>query len=102
MNLREKRIEFTWCLSMLLRWAHEKHIDVALGPDGLKHMAGSLHYVGLAVDLNAYRDGEYLTATEDYRELGESWKALNPDNRWGGDFHNADGNHFSMTHEGKA
>lgn len=102
MSLRETRIAFTLTLAKLLIWAAENGYEVALGPDGLKHMTGSLHYSGLAVDLNMYRGGEYLTASEDYRPLGEQWKMLHPLARWGGDFRGQpDGNHFSFEHGGR-
>jgi hypothetical protein len=88
-------------LAALITWAFENGLEVAVGPDGLKHMAGSLHYSGLAVDLNAYRDGVYLTASSDYKPLGDKWKSMNSLARWGGDFP-GDGNHFSFTDGGKS
>jgi hypothetical protein len=54
----------------------------------------SLHTQRLAIDLNLFIDGEYRTDTKAYRELGEFWKGLSPNNRWGGDFSRPDGNHF--------
>lgn len=102
MTLRETRCRFTECMARLILWLVEQGYGVALCQDGLKHMAGSLHYVGLAEDLYLYRDGVYLTATEDYRAAGEYWKTLDPLARWGGDFRQTkDGNHFSFEHEGK-
>lgn len=53
----------------------------------------------LAVDLKLYRDGAYLTRSEDYAALGAWWKQQAPDCRWGGDFP-GDGNHFSIEHNG--
>lgn len=100
MTLREKRVTFTQCLAKLILWAAENGLEVAIGPDGLKHMRNSLHFAGLAVDLNAYRDAKYLTSTEDYRSMGDFWKTLHPLARWGGDFP-GDGNHFSFEHEGR-
>lgn len=58
----------------------------------------SLHQLCLAVDLKLFKEGIYLTRTEDYRSLGEFWEALAPDCRWGGHF--SDGNHFSIEHNG--
>ena len=102
MTLREKRVEFTRCLAKLILFAVDMGLEVAIGQDGLKHMAGSLHYVGLAEDLNLYRAGTYLTATEDHRPLGAYWKELHPLARWGGDFKDGkDGNHYSFLHEGR-
>lgn len=60
--------------------------------------AFSCHKLKLAIDLNLFKDGKYLTTTEDHRELGEWWEAQHPMNCWGGRFD--DGNHYSMTWEG--
>lgn len=62
----------------------------------------SLHIDRLAGDLLIFKDDDYLTQTEDYEFAGTYWKSLHPDNRWGGDFRNKDGNHFSMGYEGRA
>lgn len=63
----------------------------------------SVHTLRLAIDLNLFRDGKYLTQTEDYREIGQVWKGLHPLCRWGGDFNSRrDGNHFSLEHDGRA
>lgn len=56
--------------------------------------ATSLHCKRLAIDLNIFKDGEYLTKSEDYEFAGIFWMALHEDNTWGGA--GADGNHFSM------
>jgi hypothetical protein len=60
----------------------------------------SLHELRLAVDLNLFRGGHYLTDTQSHAPLGAFWKTLHPLNRWGGDFANADGNHYSMEYAG--
>ena len=60
----------------------------------------SAHKQRLAVDLNLFKDGRYLEDTEDHRPIGEYWKALHQLNRWGGDFKNKDGNHYSRWHGG--
>lgn len=66
-------------------------------------IANSLHLVRLAIDLALFIEGVYQTETEAYKTLGEKWKSLHPDCRWGGDFKTRpDGNHFSLTHEGRA
>ncbi len=59
----------------------------------------TLHEIGLALDLNLFRDGVYLTKTEDWREIGEHWEGMNPLCRWGGRW--GDGNHISLEHEGR-
>ena len=66
-----------------------------------KGIANSLHTKRLAVDLNLFRDGVYLTRSADYATLGAYWKGLHELARWGGDFSSRpDGNHFSLEHEG--
>jgi hypothetical protein len=63
--------------------------------------ARSAHKQRLAVDLNLFdRDGNYLTDTESHRMFGTYWKSLNQKNRWGGDFNEPDGNHYSREHWG--
>ncbi len=57
----------------------------------------SLHKRRLAVDLNLFKDGQFLRHTEAHRPFGDFWKGLHPDNRWGGDFSNPDGNHYERT-----
>lgn len=60
----------------------------------------SLHQERLAIDTNLFKDGKYLTASSDWKEIGEYWESLHPLCRWGGRFTNPDGNHLSMTFEG--
>jgi hypothetical protein len=73
-----------------------------LGKDGLKHKQGSLHYEGLAADVDLFKGDEYLSKTEDHKTFGEYWEGLHPDCRWGGRFSQPDGNHFSVTYLNKA
>lgn len=64
-----------------------------------KGIINSLHCQKLAIDLNLFKDGKYLSSTESHRPLGNIWKTLHPFCRWGGDF--KDGNHYSLEHEGR-
>lgn len=59
----------------------------------------SLHTQRLGIDLNLFRDGAYLSSTEDHRLIGEWWEKQHELCRWGGRFQ--DGNHYSLEHEGK-
>ncbi|QPE15731.1 M15 family metallopeptidase [Providencia rettgeri] len=62
-------------------------------------ISNSLHLQRLAIDFNLFKDGKYLTATNDYKELGEYWESLG--GSWGGRFKTRpDGNHFSLEHNG--
>lgn len=79
-----------------------------------KGITNSLHRSRLAVDLLLFADTDgdgdldYLTDTESHRKLGEWWEAQHELCRWGGRFKRAngkpkpDGNHYSLTHEGRA
>jgi len=60
----------------------------------------STHKVRLAVDLNLFKDGTYLMATNDHLPFGEWWEKQHKLCRWGGRFN--DGNHYSFEHEGIA
>ena len=56
------------------------------------------HKRRLAIDLNLFIDEIYQTTTEAHRPYGEYWEALHPDNYWGGNIldenGNPDGNHY--------
>jgi len=103
MSLRAKQSRFAYMVAQLIVHAYGLGYEVTLGhamrcqdcPVGL---ANSNHKIKLAIDLNLFKDGEYLTRTDDYRPLGEFWKAIG--GTWGGDFD--DGNHFSLSHNGVA
>jgi hypothetical protein len=106
MKLSEMQQTFCLNIAMLISWAFAQGFKVTFGESfnaaGTGHMKDSLHYIRLAQDLNLFKDGVYLTKSEDYKRLGEAWKAFNPLNRWGGDFKSPDGNHFSMIFEGRS
>jgi hypothetical protein len=63
-------------------------------------IATSLHVQRLAIDLNLFKDGEYLRSTAAHTPLGEWWEQRHPLCRWGGRF--KDGNHYSLTHGGRS
>lgn len=61
----------------------------------------SLHCERLAIDINLFKDGVYITDSRGHVELGAWWKALGPDHRWGGDFvTRKDFNHYSISPDG--
>ena len=78
-------------------WAYSKGYEITFGDAWAKsgHIDGSYHYKRLAIDLNLFKDGKYLTTTESHKPLGEFWKSLDPECTWGGDFKRKDGNHYS-------
>jgi len=62
----------------------------------------SLHISRLAIDIPMVdREKKAIVSdSEVYRPAGEYWKSLHPLNRWGGDIP-GDGNHFSMSPDGR-
>lgn len=62
----------------------------------------SCHKLKLAIDLNLFKNGRFITTTKGHKELGEWWEAQHELCRWGGRFKRGDGNHYSLTHWGSA
>ena len=98
-TLRSKQSLFALLVALLIQKAYESGYEVTFGDawarDG--HSEGSLHYIRLAIDLNLFKDGEYLDQGDDHQYLGEYWESLG--GSWGGRW--GDGNHYSMEHEGR-
>src|SRR5450631_3667657 len=65
-------------------------------------IAQSVHCDRLAVDLQLFKDGVYLTDPKEYRFMGDYWKQLDPLSRWGGDFSNVNADHFSLAYGGRS
>ena len=101
-ELGNKRNKFTECVANLIDYMLSEGYNPRLGRDGLPHMKNSLHFQGLAVDIDLIKDGKYLSKTEDHKKFGEYWESLDEDCRWGGRFKNPDGNHYSVTYGGKS
>jgi hypothetical protein len=114
MTLGQKQRLFVRYVALLIDFAYVRGYELTFGecyrtPEQAAANAAkgtgtlnSLHIQRLAVDLNLFRDGVYLRASTDHKPLGEFWKGLDPLCCWGGDFKpTPDGNHYSMTHEGR-
>ena len=97
MSLREKQSKFVLMVSLLIAYAYQNGYELTFGDAWARsgHKRHSLHYDRLAIDLNLFRDGEYLIKTEDHQKLGEFWEFLG--GSWGGRFD--DGNHYSLEHD---
>jgi hypothetical protein len=97
-TLRQKQSRFVRMLPRLIDFAHSHGYELTLGeayrPPEIARKGGSLHTSRLAVDLNLFKDGKYLTSTESHRKLGEFWESIG--GTWGGRFN--DGNHYSLAH----
>ena len=107
MTLSEKQRKFTAMIGILIRWASDRQYGLTFGhawrdtetqrrlvEQKLSKTMQSKHCDRLAIDFNLFIGGNYVTKTEDYKPLGEYWKSLDPQNRWGGDWSFGDGNHF--------
>ena len=70
--------------------------DAYRGPDVEHGLADSLHRKRLAIDLNLFRNGRYLSSTKAHEPLGLYWESIG--GTWGGHFF--DGNHYSLEHKG--
>lgn len=80
----------TWRTPQQAQWDADHHIGIA----------HSLHMDRLAIDLNLFKDGVFLTTPDAYVQLGSWWKTLGPSYRYGGDFKIKDWDHFSITPDG--
>lgn len=113
MSLRDKQSKFALSVASLIQKAYALGYEVTLGDAfrdprlhgalGIKMGYGhskSAHKVRLAIDLNLFKDGKFLTDGTGHTELGKWWKEQHPDARWGGDFKIKDFNHYSFIYEG--
>ncbi|HCB9690644.1 TPA: M15 family metallopeptidase [Escherichia coli] len=110
MKLSEKQQLFAVMIADLIHWAQEHGYrltfgeayrtpeQTALNAKSGKGIRNSLHTLRLAVDFNLFINGEYQADTDAYRPLGEYWESIG--GTWGGRFSRADGNHFSLEHNG--
>jgi hypothetical protein len=109
MSLREKQSKFVRMIADLIDFAHSKGYELTFGDayrDPRVHgemgvskgygRAKSCHKLRLAIDLNLFKNGKFLSTSEDHKELGEKWESMG--GTWGGRF--SDGNHYSLEHEG--
>ncbi len=111
-TLGQKQRRFTRLVGLLIEYAYAHGFELSFGeawrtPEQAalnaktgKGISNSLHIDRLAVDFNLFRNGKWLSASEDHKPLGEYWESLAPDCVWGGRF--GDGNHYSIRHNGRA
>ena len=115
LTLGQKQRIFTRLTAKLIEYAYQNDYELSFGeayrtPEQAaiyarqgKGILNSLHTKRLAIDLNLFKDGVYLTKSEDYEELGKFWESLSSKDyqcSWGGRFRRPDGNHFSIEHGG--
>jgi len=111
MTLREKQSTFVSLVAQLILEANRRGYELTFAeayrpPEQAALMAKqgkgikkSLHIDRLAIDLNLFKNGKFLSSSDDHEELGNYWESLHPLTRWGGRF--GDGNHYSLEHEGR-
>lgn len=93
----KQQFQFSSMVSLLISFAKLKGYELTFGdayrdrrcPYGVKD---SFHHKRLAIDLNLFKNGVYLTETKDHKELGEFWEYIG--GTWGGRW--GDGNHYSL------
>ena len=109
-ELGDKRKLFTVCIVKILNKMIEDGMRPMIGRDGLKHMKNSLHFDGLAMDIDLCdHNGVYLEkqeAVNAHAPYGRLWESLHPDCYWGGEGEKKDGlkhdsNHYSVTMGGR-
>ena len=113
MTLGEKQELFSRLIAEHVLWLYEQGYKVRWGDtfrDPRVHgivgeqkgygNAFSMHKDKCAADLNLFRNGEYLTKTSDHQTSGEKWESRHELCAWGGRWN--DGNHYSLTHGGRA
>lgn len=93
MTLRQKQSKFAKKVALLIMFAYEQDYEITFGDAWatIGHKFGSFHYKRLAIDLNLFRNGRFLTSTKAHEPLGLFWESLG--GTWGGRFD--DGNHYS-------
>lgn len=107
MTLRQHQSAFALDVARLIEFAYKNGMEFTFGETyrteeqqriyvqkGLSRTMDSWHRKRLAIDLNLFLAGVYITTAEPYRPLGDYWKSLNEHNRWGGDWGLGDANHF--------
>lgn len=108
-TLGQKQRRFVKMVSKLIDFAYANGYELTFGDAyrdprlhgdmGVKKGYGhskSNHKIRLAVDFNLFKDGKFLTSSEDHKPLGEYWESIG--GTWGGRFN--DGNHYSLEHNG--
>ena len=97
MTLRQKQSKFARMVADLIIKAYDMGYEVTFGdayrdPRCPYGSEVSFHHKRLAIDLNLFKNGKYLSSTAAHEPLGVYWESLHPECVWGGRFN--DGNHY--------
>ena len=108
MTLREKQSKHVEMIAQLILWATSNGYELTWGDAFRDHRlhgsvgekkgyghAKSCHKLRLAVDLNLFKDGKFLTDGSGHDELHAYWVSLG-----GAPMINGDANHYSLEWEG--
>lgn len=106
--MREKQSIFLLNVAKLIIWAFENGMELTGGEltrtdeqqaiyikEGKSKIKRSKHQDRIAIDLNLFINGQYMTDRESYKPLAAYWKSLNAANKAGYDW-GWDANHFEM------
>jgi hypothetical protein len=118
-TLRQKQSRFARSVPLLLQYVYARGYEATLGEAWRTQaqaqanaasgagISNSLHIERLAIDINLFKDGIYLSDSASHKPFGEFWKSLGDDYCWGGDFKDSkgqpkpDGNHYSISFGGR-
>ena len=91
MTLGQRQFKFSHMVALLILHAEQLGYEITFG-EAWRPLDPRLHGFRLAIDLNLFKDGQYLMSTESHLPLGEYWESIG--GTWGGRFE--DGNHYSF------
>lgn len=97
-------IKFTYNSGYELTWG-EAYRTTEQAQWDVAHKTGilmSVHCDRLAVDLQLFKGGVYLTDPNEYKFMADYWQALDPSCRAGYYFTTRDADHFSITWQGRS
>jgi hypothetical protein len=100
MSLRQKQSKFALMVAELIQYAYEQGYEITLGhayrcSDCSVGHKKSLHKKRLAIDLNLFKDGAYLTDGTGHYELHFKWSQMGGSPPIANDL-----NHYSIAHDG--
>ena len=99
MTLREQQSLFSRDVARLMLWLSGNGYEYTLGEAhrtieqqkihvaaGRSLTMNSQHLKRLAIDLNIFKEGRLIQTKAELQAVGEFWEALDPTNRWGGNW----------------
>lgn len=110
-SLGQRQRRFTRMVGQLIEWAYANGYELTVGDayrDPRSHgdfghklptsyaAAYSVHKVRLAIDLNLFRNGAFLTTDEAHAPLHDYWESIGGSPRIPGD-----ANHYSLEWQGR-